>query len=1094
MDTQAPAVVAVVVTADPDASLEATLASLAAQDYEALSTLVIVNAGGEAVEARVRAVDPTAFVAILEENRGFGAGVNAALAMVEGAQFLLLCHDDVVLRSDAVHLMVEESFRSNAGIVTPKFVTVENHSILLHVGQGMDRFGTVVERVQPGEFDQGQHDVVRDVFVAPGGATLIRDDLIRSIEGFDPAYRALGEDVDLSWRAQIVGARIICAPQAVVAHSERLINGTRPASEILVPADAPSLGRIIRRNQLRTLVKNWGVFERVLTLLMLIALDLGELFVAIFGRDVQRAVDIREAWRTWWRERKAIKAQRSATMAKRSTSDRVIRANQVHGATRLRSFLTTLFHHGYDAARGVIAIEEDAPVELSLAGSSFGGAFSDDEGFDELDDLGKRGAKRDRNRRRLSSARSVWFLAIVAIVVYLIGSRNLIGSRLPLIGQFVPLGTWTNVWHHVVASWQAPGLGNGAPTQPGYAMFGILGTLTLGHLGAVERLLLIGAIPLGAWGVSRLIKPVASSRARLLGAVAYGGLGLGANAIAEGRLGATVALGAAPFLIQRIFRLTRTVPFDEPFAPYAKIGTRGWRATRQGAVLSLALLLALSATFAPALIIVVLIVAFGSALAGSIGGSGVAFRGFGQVVGAVLVSLVLLFPLTITTGFGGLSGFGVFGVPSGPWSTPGLGGLLRFAIGPNGGGALAWLLPLAAAVPLILARQRRFGLSVHLAGAGLVSLAFALFTSRGGIGSFAPDLFVCLTPVAVAIAGLVGLGLAAFEDDLADLKFSWRQIVGILGITVAFLGLLPIVGSAGNGRWKMPMSGYSDALSFLNGSSFRGHRILWLGDPNAIPGASWAIKPGLAWSTSTDGLPGMANLFAPPSATAANAITGALELALQGDTVQLGRLLAPTGVQAIVVVSSVAPTVPGVQTGVQLAPVATLLPALDHQGDLIQIPGGGGAVVYEDPLSLARFSTRAVALNPAATNTSLAAISGWRPVAGTTGSAGLIAAGQRYGFVGNAPAGDFSVTSPATSAVSSPAFGWAQTVSVASGPGAITLQALPLNALIALLMIGGWIAAALLLVGRHRWLDWWWKRQPRHAAQHSNSGDEESTI
>ena len=40
--------------------------------------------------------------------------------MVEGAAFFLLCHDDVALDPDAVHKLVEESFRSNAGVVSPE--------------------------------------------------------------------------------------------------------------------------------------------------------------------------------------------------------------------------------------------------------------------------------------------------------------------------------------------------------------------------------------------------------------------------------------------------------------------------------------------------------------------------------------------------------------------------------------------------------------------------------------------------------------------------------------------------------------------------------------------------------------------------------------------------------------------------------------------------------------------------------------------------------------------------------------------------------------------------------------------------------------
>ena len=65
---------------------------------------------------------PDAFVRHLPGRPGYAAAANEALGMVEGAAFFLLCHDDVALDPDAVHKLVEESFRSNAGVVSPKFV------------------------------------------------------------------------------------------------------------------------------------------------------------------------------------------------------------------------------------------------------------------------------------------------------------------------------------------------------------------------------------------------------------------------------------------------------------------------------------------------------------------------------------------------------------------------------------------------------------------------------------------------------------------------------------------------------------------------------------------------------------------------------------------------------------------------------------------------------------------------------------------------------------------------------------------------------------------------------------------------------------
>ena len=68
--------------------------------------------------------------------------------------------------------------------------------------------------------DQEQHDAVRDVFAVPGGATLIRADLFAAIGGYDDGIVGLGDDVDLCWRAHVVGARVLIAPAARVRHLE----------------------------------------------------------------------------------------------------------------------------------------------------------------------------------------------------------------------------------------------------------------------------------------------------------------------------------------------------------------------------------------------------------------------------------------------------------------------------------------------------------------------------------------------------------------------------------------------------------------------------------------------------------------------------------------------------------------------------------------------------------------------------------------------------------------------------------------------------------------------------------------------------------
>src|SRR5271169_2526349 len=384
MESRAPAVVAVVVTTGPGPGLEATLTSLVGQDYPEMSLLVLANGDTEQVTARVAAVAPRAFVRVLEENRGFAAACNEAALMVEGSAFFLFCHDDVRLESDAVQMMVESAFRTNAGIVTPKVVSYDDPMVLLHVGQTSDRFGVVHERIQPGEIDHGQQDLERDVFVAPGGVTLVRSDLFTTLRGFDPLITLLGEDLDFCWRAQVAGARIVVAPTAKVAHRETIASGERPVTALATRR--ASRQDLQRRHQLLVVATGWGRRYALTTILALIVMDAMEFVVALVGRDTDRAGAIVGSWRWLFTHRRRIRERRRLRHEVRVLSDAELHRLQVGGAHRLKRFGVVLVREGLDRARGILPAAEPEPAldEGADAGVGFGAVFAENEEFDEI--------------------------------------------------------------------------------------------------------------------------------------------------------------------------------------------------------------------------------------------------------------------------------------------------------------------------------------------------------------------------------------------------------------------------------------------------------------------------------------------------------------------------------------------------------------------------------------------------------------------------------------------------------------------------------------------------------------------------------------
>ena len=161
----APAVVAILVTSDPGPWLEDTLAlprraGLPRARRCSCSTTARPTTRRRASRPRCRGHSCAGWT----PNVGFAAAANDAMALVEGATFLLFCHDDVVLDPDAVSVMVEEAYRSNAGIVGPKLVDYDHPEILLEVGMAVDHYGVPFSGIEPDEVDQEQHDAVRDVF------------------------------------------------------------------------------------------------------------------------------------------------------------------------------------------------------------------------------------------------------------------------------------------------------------------------------------------------------------------------------------------------------------------------------------------------------------------------------------------------------------------------------------------------------------------------------------------------------------------------------------------------------------------------------------------------------------------------------------------------------------------------------------------------------------------------------------------------------------------------------------------------------------------------------------------------------------------
>ncbi len=1069
MESRAPAVVAVVVTTGPGPGLEAALASIVAQDYEELSLLVVANGSVEHVAERVATVAPQAFVRVLEHNRGFASACNEASLMVEGSAFFLFCHDDVRLDPECVGLMVEAAFRTNAGVVSPKFVSYDDPLVLLHVGQTSDRFGVVRDRVEVGEIDHGQQDLERDVFVAPGGVTLVRTDLFRTLRGFDPLIPAIGEDLDLCWRAQVAGARIVVAPQARVAHRATIATGERPLGARGTRHASRQL--LQRRHQLLVVSTGWSFWRTLLTMLTLLVMDLMELALALVGRDRDRVGAILGSWAWLFANRKHIRERRRQRRQSRVLTDAQLMRLQDAGASRLKRFFLVLVREGLESARGILPeplAETEGPSGETVNGVGFAAAFAEDEVFDE--GLNPEEQK-VRPSRFLTSFRSQGAVVVVVALLWGIGSRNLVAMHLPLIGRLAPLDSWWSTWRHFFASWSPNGLGTTAPGMPGYGIIALAGTFVFGRMGVLPRFALIAAVPVGAIGVARLLKGRVSNRARIAAAVAYMALPSGLNMIGQGRVDVLAVVAGLPYIVRRLFDLLDVPGFrSTPFSPPVSFGHRGWRTTEAGQRMSAIMLIAVVSAMAPATLVVVALIVLGVTLARWFEPDRRVNANPWRLLGAIVLNVaIFLLPMTVDVALAGRRAPALFGDVRGPWSVPSFTSLLRGADGGFGNSWWGWLWPLVAVAALVLARHLRRSIASKAGMVAALTLLLITLSDHHWLGSFTPDLDVLLALYSVMIAVLVGLGVAALENDVRSAGFGWRQVTAGLSVVVILLAPLTWLVTLGSGRFDLPTTSIAESLSTLAPPTATQYRVLWLGDPSVLPSAGWTVAPGLAAATSMNGLPGGNTLFSSPNAATTDTVIQAVKTALEGRTVNLGALLAPAGISAIVVMNAAAPEL----TGIESAPIRTvpssLVPSLSAQTDLALELSTSTVQVYANAQYSGVIRERASKSSP------------WTSVLSPLTNSGTLTGGDQV-EAGLAPAGSFSLEVNGHALAQSSLNGWAGAYNVPatskSVVGTLKLHQFPFSGLLALFTLFLWAVIWLGFGWIHR-LEWLFVGRPR---------------
>lgn len=894
-----PSVVAVVVTSAAGEHLEAAMGGLGEQDYPGLTILVIDAGSPSDPTARIGEIIPDAYIRRLPEATTFAAAANESLHAVQGANYLLLLADDVVLEPDAVSLLVEEAVRSNAGIVSPKLVDADRRDVLLAVGISADKLGVQSPIVEPGEVDHEQHDAVRDVLAVPAEAMLVRADLWSELGGFEAAFADEVAEVDLCWRAWVAGARVMVAPDAVARRPLAALRQRFGPDPDRARAREPG-------DRLQMMLRNYGLLSLARVLPQALAASVAQAVVLLLAGRARRAWSVLRAWPQALRSLPVTLRARRTVQAARAVEDVEVRTLQVRGFSYLRAFFAGQLH-------------------LEMRVEAITGAGRD---FAHTVTGGVRRA-------------SMTFGAVLSLLV-LAGSRDLITGGVPAVGSFLPWPSLGDALREFTSAWRFVGVGSSGPAPPALALMGGLTAVVGGSADLARTVVIVGAIPLAAYGAFRLVLPLARTVwPPLAAALAYAVVPVPRNAIAEGRLGPLVFYGLAPFMLERLLTAAGIDPFAQlPDGRPAR--------DRRRALLALALLLAPAGAFFPPALLLVPLAALALVLAGPLAGEqAAALRALGAAVVAVALAAALLFPwsvgLLLPVPDAGALGFAFHEVPK-------LSDVIVFDTGPARLG-VGWILLAVAAHPLLVAAGPRLRWVIRGWMLAVMGWAAAWLPGRAGVDFGVPAVEGTLVVAALGLAMAVGLGSGVLQEELQQAGLSWRQGTSVLALGALALAGLPFAVDAIDGRWRLPTRDWHDDLAWMESEATDGgFRVLWAGDPGLLPLDPLRLSDGTGFGITRDG-PGDAMALAPPPAEGATGyVADALEAVIEGRTQRLGHMLGPLGVRYIALPLDRRPgrfTPPRVRSGEE-PKVAPLAAGLARQLDLAQLTVDPGLLLFEN--------------------------------------------------------------------------------------------------------------------------------------------------
>lgn len=304
-----------IVTYNSAEDIEVCLNAVLRQTYELQKVIVIDNASVDGTAERVRNYIERTESRIIQlisnpSNTGFAPAHNQAIRMTE-SDYVLVLNPDVELGNGYVERLVREMERQ------PEIGSATGLLLFKDAPGTVDSTGLAMNGIWRA-FDRGAGEPATawkesgEAFGVSGAAALYRREMIREIshqgEFFDESFFAYKEDVDVAWRAGLLGWKAYYCADAKATHARGWKKGGRSSKPLFVR-------RYSYINRYKMIYKNLTGYRWLTYLPKLLAYEL-----ASHGYILLREPKVLGAWGGFFKQLPQLKEKRRAVLEKRHLS------------------------------------------------------------------------------------------------------------------------------------------------------------------------------------------------------------------------------------------------------------------------------------------------------------------------------------------------------------------------------------------------------------------------------------------------------------------------------------------------------------------------------------------------------------------------------------------------------------------------------------------------------------------------------------------------------------------------------------------------------------------------------------------------------